>query len=74
MGAHVWRIWKCMTGRYMTLLFWLQLTDNMKRDTLRLEQIINWGDTLWWVVSVMPSEYQYHRDIIQSELELRARG
>ena len=40
-----------------------------KRDTLRSEQIAEWIDTLRWAVSVVPSGYERHREIIQSKLD-----
>ena len=40
-----------------------------KGDTLRSEQIPEWGDTLNWALEVLPVEYDRHREIIQSELD-----
>ena len=47
---------------------WLGLTDNMKRKSLRAEQIPDWVSTLEWAIKALPVGYERQGEIFQSEL------
>ena len=51
---------------------WKGLTDNMKRKTLRKNQIPDWVQTLEWAIKVMPDGYERQREIFQEELKQNA--
>ena len=48
---------------------WLALTGNMKRRDLGADQIPEWVETLQSALEVMPSGYERHVEIIQSEID-----
>ena len=53
---------------------WKGLTDNMKRKTLRHNQISDWTETLHWAIKTLPVGYERQREIIEPELrEYQAR-
>ena len=47
---------------------WHSLTDNMKRKTLRNNQIPDWVDILHWAIKALPVGYERQREIIETEL------
>lgn len=48
---------------------WNGLTDNMKRKTLRNNQIPEWVEILQWAIKVLPVGYERQREIIETELK-----
>ena len=48
---------------------WKGLTDNMKRKTLRNNQMPDWVSTLEWAIKNLPVGYERQRDIFQEELQ-----
>ena len=47
---------------------WLDLTDNLKRKTLRDNQIDDWAEVLHWAIKALPTGYEGHRDIFEDAL------
>ena len=48
---------------------WNGLTDNMKRKTLRNNQIPDWVEILHWAIKALPVGYERQREIIETELK-----
>ena len=48
---------------------WKGLTDNMKRKTLRHDQIPDWVEILHWAIKALPVGYERQREIIETELK-----
>ena len=48
---------------------WKGLTDNMKRKTLRNNQIPEWVEILQWAIKTLPVGYERQREIIETELK-----
>ena len=48
---------------------WLDLTDNGKKQGVSDSDKAEWLDSLHWAVAVIPSGYERHCEIIQSELD-----
>ena len=48
---------------------WKGLTDNMKRKTLRKNQIPEWVEILQWAIKAFPVGYERQREIIETELK-----
>ena len=48
---------------------WLGLTDNMKRKTLRHDQIPDWVEILQWAIKALPVGYERQREIMETELK-----
>ena len=44
------------------------MTDNMKRKTLRKNQIPDWVEILHWAIKALPVGYERQREIIETEL------
>ena len=48
---------------------WKGLTDNMKRKTLRNNQIPEWVEILQWAIKALPVGYERQREIMETELK-----
>ena len=48
---------------------WKGLTDNMKRKTLRKNQIPEWVEILQWAIKALPVGYERQREIMENELK-----
>ena len=48
---------------------WNGLTDNMKRKTLRNNQIPDWVEILHWAIKALPVGYERQREIMETELK-----
>ena len=48
---------------------WKGLTDNMKRKTLRKNQIPEWVEILHWAIKSLPVGYERQREIMENELK-----
>ena len=48
---------------------WNGLTDNMKRKTLRNNQIPDWVEILHWANKALPVGYERQREIMETELK-----
>ena len=48
---------------------WNGLTDNMKRKTLRNNQMPDWVEILQWAIKALPVGYERQREIMETELK-----